>query len=52
MTGKVVWNGHWYEVGDWCFDPEDMDVAYIDRALEAWSRWRDYVVAHQAKGQM
>jgi hypothetical protein len=44
---EVTYNGHFYEVGGWSFDESDKDIAYIDQALEAWSRWRDYVVAEQ-----
>ena len=42
---EVVFNGNYYNVGDWSFDEDDKDLQYIDKALEAWSRWRDYVVA-------
>lgn len=46
-SSDVVFNGHYYSVGDWSFDEEDKNVDYIDKALEAWSRWRDYVVAEK-----
>lgn len=55
MTNKqvatdVVYNGLWYTVttpdgGTWSFDEEDKDIAYIESALYAWSRWLDYVKA-------
>jgi len=40
---EVVFNGSFYQVGEWSFDVDDADLAYIDRALDSWSRWRDYV---------
>lgn len=47
---EVTYNGYWYEVGGWSFDEKDRDLAYIDQALEAWSRWRDFVEANQDAG--
>lgn len=57
MTDKkvatdVIYNGLWYQVstpsGDsWTFDEEDKDIAYIESALYAWSRWLDYVRSEQ-----
>lgn len=32
-----------YRVGEWCFDEEDKDLAYIDSAIAAWTAWREYV---------
>lgn len=48
MSDDVYFNGYFYTVtlpgGEtWTFDPEDRDIAVIDEALYAWSRWRDYV---------
>lgn len=43
QSSEVVFNGSFYQVGEWSFDSSDADLAYIDNALEAWSRWRDYV---------
>lgn len=50
---EVTYNGVWYTVttpgGDtWTFDPDgDENLEYIDGALWAWSRWRDFVEASQ-----
>lgn len=32
-----------YRVGGWTFDEEDMDLAYCDAAIAAWTAWRKYV---------
>ena len=34
-----------YRVGDWSFDDEDKDLAYIDGAIAAWTAWREYVLS-------
>lgn len=44
----VTFNGSWYRVTapngqTWTFDESDMDLAYIESALYAWSRWYDFV---------
>lgn len=44
----VTFNGSWFRVNapngqTWTFDESDMDLAYIESALYAWSRWYDYV---------
>lgn len=44
----IEFNGLWYEVtapdGEtWTFEDEDMDLRYIDAAIDAWTMWRDYV---------
>lgn len=39
----VTYNGAFYTVGDWSFDESDRDIAYIEKALNAWSRWYDWV---------
>ena len=44
---EVTYNGHFYEVGGWSFDESDKDIAYVESALYAWSRWLDYVKAEQ-----
>lgn len=35
--------GHYYRVGNWSFDEEDKNIAYIDEAIAAWTAWREYV---------
>lgn len=57
MTDKqvatdVTYNGSFYTVdtpdgNTWSFDEEDKDIAYIESALYAWSRWLDYVKAEK-----
>lgn len=42
-NADVKFNGRFYTVGGWTFDEDDKDLAYVDAALEAWSRWRDFV---------
>lgn len=44
-NADVKFNGRFYTVGGWTFDEDDKDLAYIDAALEAWGRWRDFVEA-------
>lgn len=46
----VEFNGVWYRVtavnGEvWSFDEEDVDVAYAEGAISAWTIWRDYVAS-------
>lgn len=48
VATDVTFNGVWYTVTSpngetWTFDTEETDVAYIEGALYAWSRWLDYV---------
>lgn len=52
VATDVTFNGHWYTVTTpdgqtWTFDPEETEVAYIENALYAWSRWLDYVRSEQ-----
>ena len=51
---KVELNGSglWYDVVDpdnplnyWTMDTEDMDLAYADRAILAWTAWREFLVS-------
>lgn len=39
----VTYNGTFYTVGNWSFDESDRDLAFIESALESWSRWYDWV---------
>ena len=47
-NADVKFNGRFYTVGGWTFDESDKDLAYIDAALEAWGRWRDFVKARDS----
>lgn len=44
----VTFNGSWYRVTapngqTWTFDESDLDLAYIESSLFAWSRIYDFV---------
>lgn len=52
VAPNVTFNGDWYTVtapggNTWTLEEEDKDVAYIEDALHAWSRWLDYVRSEQ-----
>lgn len=47
---EVAYNGDWYTVTDprgvtWTFDPDEMNVEYIEQNLWTWSRLLDFVKA-------
>lgn len=47
---EVMYNGDWYELETpgghrWSWDEEDLDEAYIEDTLWAWSRLLDFVKA-------
>jgi len=57
MKAEVIAQERWYEVrlpnGEyWTFENEDKDISYIDDAIEAWTAWREYVVADMMRGQL
>jgi len=40
-----------YEVEGWSFDlEEEGDLEYIDRAIRAWTAWREFVAQQHATG--
>ncbi len=52
VAPDVTFNGIWYTVATpsgntWSMEEDDKDIAYIEEALYAWSRWLDYVKAEQ-----
>lgn len=45
----VHFNGSFYELNledgtYYTFDVDEADIDHIDRTIEAWTRWRSYVV--------
>lgn len=36
-----------YFVGDFSFDEADKDPEYIDRVIEAWTKWKEYANEHR-----
>lgn len=52
VTIEKVCDFTYYNVGDWSFDEEDKELAYIDKAIEAWTVWRKYVAAEIASADL